>query len=97
MQTKLIHPLWSHIPALLALIILIMGIILSSPLPEEAPVQFTSGGMPGRSGSPWESLGITLGISVLFLGLAVVLDELWARQEKKKYFNWISLLDELII
>jgi hypothetical protein len=81
---------------LLALVILII-VIISSPLPVEAPVQFVSGGMPGRMGSPWESLGITLGISVLFLGLAVVLDELWARQEKKKHFNWISLLDEIVI
>jgi hypothetical protein len=96
-KTKLVHPLWSHIPALIVLIILIVYIIVSSPLPEEAPVQFTTGGMPGRIGSPWESLGITLGISVLFLVIAVILDELWARQEKKKSFNWVSLLDELII
>ena len=97
MQIKLIHPLWSHIPALIVLIILIIVIIISSPLPVEAPVQFTTGGMPGRIGSPWESLGITLGISIFFLVLSVVLDELWARQEKKKYFNWLSLLDEITI
>jgi len=53
--------------------------------------------MPGRIGSPWESLGIILGISIFFLVLSVVLDELWARQEKKKYFNWLSLLDEITI
>ena len=76
---------------------LVIYIIVSSPLPVEVPVQFTSGGMPGRTGSPWEALGITLGISIFFLALSVVLDELWVRQEKKKYFNWVSLLDEIII
>ena len=97
MKITLIHSLWSHVPALIVLVVLIVYIIISSPLPAEAPVQFTSGGMPGRIGSPWESLGITLGISILFLVLSVVLDELWARQEKKKYFNWVSLIDEIII
>lgn len=97
MKAKLIHSLWSHCPALIILVILIVYIVISSPLPAEAPVQFTSGGMPGRIGSPWESIGITLAISVFFLALSVILDELWARQEKKKHFNWISLLDELII
>lgn len=97
MKIKLTHSIWSHIPAFIALAILIVYIVISSPLPVEAPVQFTSGGMPGRIGSPWESLGIILGISVFFLVLSVVLDELWARQEKKKYFNWVSLLDEIII
>jgi hypothetical protein len=96
-KIKLIHSIWSHVPALIVLVVLIVYIIISSPLPAEAPVQFTSGGMPGRIGSPWESLGITLGISVFFLVLSVVLDELWARQEKKKYFNWVSLIDEIII
>ena len=87
MKTKLIHSLWSHIPALITLIVLVIYIVISSPLPAEAPVQFKSGGMPGRIGSPWESLGVTLGISIFFLALSVVLDELWVRQEKKKYFN----------
>ena len=97
MKTKLIHSLWSHIPALISLIVLIIFIVISSPLPAEAPVQFTSGGMPGRIGSPWEVLGIILGISIFFLSLSLVLDELWVRQEKKKYFNWVSLIDEIII
>lgn len=70
---------------------------MSLPLPAEAPVQFTSGGAPGRTGSPWEGLGITLGISVLFISLSLFLDELWARQEKKKQFNWVSLLDEIVV
>jgi hypothetical protein len=94
---KIIHPLWVHIPALAALVALIVYTIISLPLPAEAPVHFGTGGLPDRYGSPWEALGISIGLSVFFLLLSAFMDELWARQENSRTFNWLSLLDEIVV
>jgi hypothetical protein len=42
-------------------------------------------------------LGLVIGFSVFFIGLSVLLDELWARQEGRKTFNWMSLIDEGVV
>jgi hypothetical protein len=34
---------------------------------------------------------------MFFIVLAFSLDEMWARQEKQKTFNWLCLLDEIVI
>jgi hypothetical protein len=94
---KIFHPLWIHIPALVSLALLVISIIISLPLPEEVPVHFSFNGTPNRYGSPWEALGITLGLSVFFILLSVFLDELWVRQEKVQKFNWFTLLDEIVV
>jgi hypothetical protein len=36
-------------------------------------------------------------IGVLAIAASVLLDELWTRQEVRKTYNWISLLDEVVI
>ncbi len=97
MKRKLTHPLWTHLPAVAALLVLAGYIIYSSPLPAEAPVHFSFSGVVDAYGSPWLFLGLTIGMSVFFTGLSIFLDELWARQEKKKSFNWFSLLDEVVV
>jgi len=35
-------------------------------------------------------------MSVFYIGLSVLGDELWARQETRKTFNWLSLFDEAL-
>jgi uncharacterized membrane protein len=52
MKIKLAHPLWTNLPSLAALVALIVGIIISSPLPGRAPVHFSAGGAPNAYGSP---------------------------------------------
>lgn len=94
---KINHSLWTHLPAVALLLVFIGYLIYSSPLPADAPVHFNFGGEPDRYGSPWQILGMTLAVSVLFIGISILLDELWARQEKKKSFNWFSLLDEMVV
>jgi hypothetical protein len=37
------------------------------------------------------------GLGLFFIGLTVLLDELWARQETRKRFNALSLLDEFVL
>ncbi len=93
---KLTHPLWTHLPALAALIVLVIY-IFSGPLPGNVPVHFNSQGIPDRYGSPWSFLGMTLVMSVFYIALSIFLDELWARQETKKTFNWLSILDEIVV
>lgn len=97
MKRKLVHPSWVHLPAMAAFLVFLGYLITALPLPARAPVHFSAGGVPDRYGSPWEALGIIIGLSVLFLAVSGLLDELWARQEKKKSFNWLSLLDDLVI
>ena len=97
MKIRLIHPLWTHLPALAALLLAVGYIIAAGPLPAEVPVHFDINGQPDNYGSPWLVLGITLGFSVFFILLSVFIDELWARQESRKSFNWLCFLDELTV
>ncbi len=97
MKTRLIHPLWTHFPAAAALVIFIVYMLAGGNLPESVPVHFGNNGMPDSYGSPWLVGGLTIGLSLLFMGISILLDELWARQEKKKTFNWLSLMDEITV
>ena len=87
MKMKFIHPLWTHIPAILALIAGVAFTLRAMPLPDPAPLHFTWNGQPDRYGSPWMSTIMLAGISILYIILSVILDEAWARQEKRKTFN----------
>jgi hypothetical protein len=97
MNIKLIHPLWVHLPAVAALLTLLIYLATAGSLPAEAPVHFGFGGEPNQYGSPWEVFGLTIGLSVLYILISIILDELWARQETKKSFNWLSLFDDLFV
>lgn len=97
MKIKFAHPLWTHMPPVIALIILIIYIAISSPLPAEAPLQFGFNGEPNSYGSPWLTFGLTIGMSIFFIPLSIFLDNLWTKQEKIKTFNWLSLLDDIVV
>ncbi len=84
-------------PALLVMIIAIVFTVRAMPMPDEAPVHFNLSGQPDAYGSPLSNSLLLIGLSIGFLLLSSWLDELWARQEKKKTFNWISLFDELAV
>jgi hypothetical protein len=94
---KIIHPLWTHVPVLLVLAVLIGSIIAAAPYPASVPLHFSGAGIADRYGSPWEYFGITIGLSVLFISISLIIDELWARQENRKTFNWFTLLDDIIV
>ncbi|MBN1690402.1 MAG: hypothetical protein JW901_05220 [Dehalococcoidia bacterium] len=97
MKVKIVHPLWTHLPALLLILAAVFFTVKALPLPDPAPVRFDLSGQPNTYGSPWIGSSLLLGLSVGFLILWLWLDELWARQEKKKTFNWMSLFDEFAI
>jgi hypothetical protein len=97
MKTKIIHPLWIHLPAVLVILALIITTLLSGPLPGQAPIHFDSSGQPDSYGSPLIVIIMILLMMVLFLAISGMIDELWARQEKKKTFNWLSLFDDFIV
>jgi hypothetical protein len=88
MKSRLIHPLWTHLPAAGVLIYLIIRLVMDGPFPGNSPVHFNWQGEPDSYGSPWLGFGLTLGLSLFFIGLSLFLDENWARQEKEKTFNW---------
>jgi hypothetical protein len=94
---RLYHPLWTHFFALAGILITVYMLWRVWPqLPSSIPVQFDFSGTPIRHGARWELLGIPALMLFYLLG-AVLLDELWARQERRKTFNWLAPLDELII
>lgn len=93
----LVHPLWTHLPALAIVLVLVGYYIHISPLPASVPVHFNGQGVPNGYGPPWTFLIIGIGAFVLFTGISITMDEAWARREKKKFFNWFSLMDEIII
>ncbi len=97
MKGKLIHPLWIHLAAAAAFIWLIIRLISAQPLPESAPLHFSTSGIPNGYGSPWIAFGIAIALSLLYIGISILLDELWARQESRKTFNWLSLFDDIIV
>lgn len=97
MKVKFIHPLWTHIPAVVALLAGVAFTLRALPLPDPAPLHFTFSGHPDRYGSPWMSTIWQAGISILYVILSIMLDEAWARQEKRKTFNWVALFDDVTI
>ena len=94
---RLHHPLWTHLPALGLLVYAAAVVARAWPLPDRVPVHFSLGGQPDRWGSPWEVLLATFGLMAGFIALSVFMDEKWARQETRKTFNWLGLLDELYV
>jgi hypothetical protein len=97
MKIHLNNPVWTHFPAAAVLIYFIIRLIGAEALPAQAPVHYDLKGIPDGFGSPWSSLALTLGLSILFIGVSFIIDETWARQEKRKTFNWLSLFDEITV
>jgi hypothetical protein len=97
MKIKFIHPLWTHIPAVLALLAGVVFTLMALPLPDPAPLHFTLSGQPDRYGSPWASTIWQAGLAVMYIILSILIDEAWARQEKRKTFNWLSLFDDIVV
>jgi hypothetical protein len=95
LKNKLHHPLWTHLPAVAALIFVIVYTIVSGPLPSHVATHFSFSGEPNDYGTPFSIFGVILGLSILFLVTSGIIDEIYARQEKKKTFNWFCLMDEL--
>jgi hypothetical protein len=96
-KRKLANPLWTHLPALAVLVIFILFLLMSTPIPSWAPVHFGLDGEPDRYGNPWGFVWFIIGFSLFFIALSGFLDEQWARQEKKKSFNWLCWLDDITV
>lgn len=71
-------------------------LIMAGPLPARAVIHFSSRGIPTNYGSTWLAFGLAIGMSAFYILLSFLIDELWARQETVKTFNWMSLFDEVI-
>jgi len=97
MKNRTIHPLWTHVPAIGVFIYLVIRLAIASPLPARAALNFTAGGRPNDYSSPWIAFGLALGLGLFFILLAIASDEIWARQEKQKTFNWMACFDEVIV
>ena len=98
MKRWLHHPWWTHSPVLLLLIGFSAWFLVGTDgWPERIPLQIGWSGEPTSWGSPWVAFALVLGMGIFFLALTALIDALWARQESRKRFNVLSLLDELVV
>ena len=89
---------WTHLPAIMVLTGFIVWFLSrSEEWPSRVPLQVGWSGQVTTWGSPWLAFGIAAGLSLFFIALTALLDELWVRQESGKRFNYLSLLDELVV
>ncbi|MCK9356024.1 MAG: DUF1648 domain-containing protein [Dehalococcoidia bacterium] len=97
MKLSLTHPLWTHVPAVLALAVCLGMLVAAGPLPSNGPIHFGADGRPDGYGSPAGAFALVIGLCVGFILLSVWMDESWARQEREKRFNYFALLDEIVV
>jgi len=97
MKRKLYHPVWVHIPAFTLLAVFIYIALSAMPMPDRVPMHFDLAGNPNSWGSPWQMLIFIPAMTLFWIAISIFGDELWARQEKQKTFNWMSIIDEVII
>jgi len=79
MKIKLINPLWTHLPSLAALVLLIIRLITTNIPSGKVAIHFDSKGLPNGYGSAWFSFGLAISLSLLFIGISIVLSEVWAK------------------
>jgi hypothetical protein len=91
------HPLWTHIPGSMLLVMMVITFWRSWPLPDPAPVHFAGDGTPDRYGASWEIPVVVLLVSLVAFAVSIAVDEFWAKQERRKRFNWFSPLDEVLL
>ena len=89
---------WTHLPAVALWVgFIIWFVSRRTQWPSRVPLQVDWFGNVTSWGSPWLAFGLVVGLGLFFIGLTVLLDELWARQESRKRFNALSLLDEFVV
>jgi hypothetical protein len=97
MSRGLRHPLWTHGVAVALYGWVLAALWRAAPLPSRIPMQFDWSGRPVRSGSPWELAAVMVLIPLLMIAASVIVDEMSARTERRKIFNWAALFDEAIV
>jgi hypothetical protein len=60
-------------------------------------MHFDLAGRVNRWGSPWELWIVVVILPALYVLGSAVIDELWARYEFRRAFNWLAPLDELLV
>ena len=96
MSHKLHCPLWMHSPGA-ACVIAIATLLGRTHLPARVPMQFDWSGAPVRWGSPIEAWLSMFGIAVAILIGSAVLDEVFARHESRRRFNFLSVIGDAIL
>jgi len=90
--------LWTHLPAVGLWVGFIIWFVSRRALwPSRVPLQVDWFGNVTSWGSPWLAFGLVIGLGLFLIALSVLLDELWARQETRRRFNFLSLLDEFVL
>jgi len=92
------YPWWGHLPAAVILAAVFYKMANVFPrLPARVPVHLNFAGVADRFGSRFE---LVLGLSAPLLAIAatgVILAELYARFEREKGFNWVSLIPAALL
>jgi hypothetical protein len=91
MRHFLKNPWWVDLPEI-ACGVAVAWAAAAADLPERVAMQFDFSGSPTRWGPWWEAYAGVLAPSALVLAVALLLSELWARQETIRRFNWIAVV-----
>ncbi|MBN1857443.1 MAG: hypothetical protein JW846_10890 [Dehalococcoidia bacterium] len=97
MKARFSHPLWIHLPSVVALCAFLWMLGTSGPLPTDAPIHFRFGGEADQFGSPLPVIFTIVFISAFLIGISVSGAEQWARNETKKTFHYASLFDDVFV
>ena len=96
MTWKLHHPWWTHLPGAACVAVSAVALMLAHP-PARVPLQFGWSGEPNYWGPVWVMWIALVGLPLATLVGSVVTDEIWARQEQHRQFNWIAIFDEVLL
>lgn len=88
---------WTHFPAVAVFLAFGVYLVRALPLPARAAVHFNTDGIPNGYGSPLMALGIIFGLSLMYITISCITDDVWVSQERKKTFNWLAIMDEALV
>lgn len=96
MTWKLHHTWWTHLPGAACVVGSVVTLVLAHP-PAHVPVHFGASGEPDRWGSMWEMWLALVGLPLAMIVGSVVIDEIFARHEDRRMFNWMAIFDEAML
>lgn len=96
MTRRFHHPLWTHLPALTLVGLMIACVVWLWPLSDRLVYRVNGDGSVQKWVNTWQLLG-PIGLSLFMIGLSFFGDEMWARYEKQKTWSFLACFDEFVV
>ena len=96
MNTKIEHPWWGHVPALLCVLFMTLA-LATIPMSAPVPIHFDGSGHPTEWGAVWILWIVFVVIPSFTIVCSFITDELFCRFEQYKKFNIFALFDDGLV